>query len=95
MTTTPVPHQSIHFGTRREFDIRPVDFQTGKRVPVSTEEMKECECCGRKIVHCFEDISPKGETFILGQECHWFLVQPVCRRGVNNKKATALLGTYA
>lgn len=30
-------------------DLRPVDFETGKRLPLSPSEMHECTCCGKGI----------------------------------------------
>lgn len=30
-------------------DLRPVDLDTGKRLPLSPSEMHECTCCGKNI----------------------------------------------
>jgi hypothetical protein len=34
----------------KRFDLRKVDYDTGKRLPLSSSERIKCECCGRKIV---------------------------------------------
>ena len=49
----------------KTYDIRPVDFSTGKRIPVAQSEKKECDCCGTKIVK----ISELNNGKILGSEC--------------------------
>jgi hypothetical protein len=33
--------------TVRIKDLRPVDFVTGKRLPITRDEMKPCECCAK------------------------------------------------
>ena len=48
-----------------KYDIRPIDFFTGKRLPISTEEMKDCDCCGRKLVK----INEMANGDIIGDEC--------------------------
>lgn len=49
----------------RRYDIRPIDFLTGKRQAVAKEDMKVCACCGRSIVKIVELIN--GDT--VGTEC--------------------------
>lgn len=38
----------VIFVTKLE-DVRPIDFNSGKRLPVAPNERKECQCCGKKI----------------------------------------------
>jgi len=33
----------------KKIDFRPVDLETGKRLPLSPCEMHECACCGKHI----------------------------------------------
>ena len=35
--------------TTTTFDLRPVDFQSGKRLALPNDQKINCECCGRKI----------------------------------------------
>ena len=75
------------FSVVRSLDLRPVDFASGKRLAISTEEMAECECCGRRIVRV--DVLRNGLR--VGSECSGYLSQPVYRMGRRNRKADALL----
>lgn len=31
-------------------DLRPLDFRTGKRLAIPSNEKQPCDCCGRKLV---------------------------------------------
>lgn len=35
--------------TVSNFDLRPVDFSTGKRIAISRDQMIQCDCCNRWI----------------------------------------------
>lgn len=71
--------------TVREYDIRPRDFQSGKRLAVVPEMMHECGCCGRKIVHVY--VLENGVE--VGSECQGVISIPVYRIGrkLNTKQA--------
>jgi hypothetical protein len=32
------------------YDIRPIDFASGKRLAIPTEQQETCQCCGKRIV---------------------------------------------
>ncbi len=49
----------------KTYDIRPIDFQTGKRIPVATSAMKTCQCCGKHIVKV--NVLNNGKE--IGSEC--------------------------
>lgn len=49
----------------KQYDIRPVDFQTGKRIAVAENEKKTCACCGKKIVK----VSELNNGDLIGSEC--------------------------
>jgi hypothetical protein len=49
----------------RKYDIRPVDFDSGKRLAIPREQMEECQCCGKKIVI----INELSNGHHLGSEC--------------------------
>jgi hypothetical protein len=54
---------------KRTYDIRPIDFTTGKRIPVANNAKKECDCCGKKIVK----VTELNNGQILGSECAEFV----------------------
>lgn len=55
----------MKFNTVKINDLRPYDFDSGKRLAIPPEKCEKCECCGKKIakVHELEN----GNR--VGQEC--------------------------
>ena len=49
----------------RRYDIRPVDFDSGKRLAVPADQMETCQCCGKRIVKVCE--LSNGDK--IGSEC--------------------------
>lgn len=49
---------------RRE-DFRPIDWNSGKRLALTAGEMKQCDCCGKKISK--GDWTNTGH--LIGSEC--------------------------
>ena len=74
-----------HLNTIREYDIRPRDFDSGKRLAATPEMMRDCQCCGRKIVHVY--VLENGTE--VGSECQGVISMPVYRIGrkLNRKQA--------
>jgi hypothetical protein len=48
-----------------QFDLRPVDFATGKRIAATRAEQIQCECCGKWI--CKGWVMDTGQR--IGTEC--------------------------
>lgn len=46
-------------------DFRPIDFQSGHRLALASGEMRECQCCGKKI----SKGSWTNTGHLLGSEC--------------------------
>ena len=51
--------------TTKKFDLRPINYDTGKRMALPTSEKATCACCGRKIAMGWMNVD--GET--IGSEC--------------------------
>lgn len=75
-------------------DLRPVDFETGKRLPLSPSEMHECTCCGKNI----SKAAVMNNGMEVGIECSNLLTlmhqYPADFLGASKKQAT-YFSTYA
>jgi hypothetical protein len=52
------------------YDLRPIDWDTGKRVPLTAGDGHECDRCGREHAKCYEVADDSsGRSWILGVRC--------------------------
>jgi hypothetical protein len=56
----------------KKYDIRPVDPDTGRRIAISEVDVKECACCGRRIVK----VAELSTGHIIGQNCALYVERP-------------------
>lgn len=66
-----------------KFDLREVDFDSGKRLPLPNDMKINCDCCGRKIAKGFNT----NDGMKIGTECantHDFLRQ-YRQKGITQK----------
>lgn len=49
----------------KRYDVRPVDFDSGKRLAISEDEKATCSCCGKKIMK----VAETNTGALLGSEC--------------------------
>lgn len=49
----------------KRYDVRPIDFHTGKKLAVSDDEKAICSCCGKKIMK----VAQTNTGALLGSEC--------------------------
>jgi hypothetical protein len=66
----PEPLEPGRFRLVAYYDLRPIDWDTGKRVPLSPGEGHECDRCGRDHARCYEVADETtGRRWILGERC--------------------------
>jgi len=53
----------------KEYDVRPIDFVTGKRIAVTNEQRETCQCCGKKILK----VTELSDGRKVGSECAVFM----------------------
>jgi len=53
-------------------DIRPIDFDSGKRLAITGDAMETCGCCGRKIMRVA--VLSNGDR--IGTECAAWIERP-------------------
>lgn len=74
-----------------KFDLRAIDFHSGKRVSPPRSEWKTCNCCGRKMVKGFNMTS--GD--MVGEDCAEVIkrVQGNAFMGIDNSGLFKMFGT--
>jgi hypothetical protein len=73
--------------TMKVIDLRPVDFDSGRRMALPRDEMRECSCCGKKVVK----VAVMNRGGEVGLECSKAL-ETLSTRGL---KAAAFFGVSA